>query len=135
MKTLIINLTVEKLDNSFSMFLKKEEVEYVWQDGAPSIIHSPSRLLLKMSVEVLADHLKIYTKDIAPTEISGLHLIVVGGTEELIRWLTYLAGKWNMSLTLWIKYLGTYKEEILCSMDPDPFLDRVVDHQYLLATA
>jgi len=109
---IVLNLTADKLDSSFSMSAKSQgaSISIGWKDGAPANISNPANSIIVKEVSIpaisqlIAEHLEGY----ALSQIMTLEFIVVGGCDEIKRWLAYLCGRWNITLTFWYEKSPQY---------------------------
>ena len=101
----VLNLTSDSLDGSFSLVAEMSgaSVTIGWKEGAPSVVSNPANTILVRKVAIpaisylIAENLQGFKLE----NIMLLEFVVVGGNEEIKRWLAYLCGKWNITNTFW----------------------------------
>jgi len=105
MHVFIINLTSDKLDNSFTLVadMKGASVTFGWKDGAPASISNPNNSILiqKVAIPAITNLLAETLSGFSPEQIMSLEFVVIGGNEEIKHWIAYITGRWNIALTFW----------------------------------
>jgi len=109
---MVLNLTSEKLDSSFSLVAEMTgaSVIYGWKNGAPVFVSNPENSLRtqKVTIPAVASLLQVILQGLNLEQIMATEFVIVGGNEELKRWLAYMCGKWNMVCTFWFQKIPNF---------------------------
>ena len=104
---IIINLTSEELDSSFSQAAEMTgaTVNIGWRNGAPISVSNPDSSFRTQnnSIPTISDLLSIMLKGFTLEQIMSLEFVVIGGNEEIKHWLAYISGRWNITCTFWFE--------------------------------
>ena len=120
----VLNLTSDQLDSSFSLIAEMTgaSVIYGWKNGAPVFVSDPENSLRtqKITIPAIASLLKVKLQGFELEQIMATEFVIVGGSEELKRWLAYMCGKWNMTCTFWFQKIpNIYSSETIRPGDND----------------
>jgi hypothetical protein len=115
---MVLNLTYEKLDDSFSLLAEMSDatVSFGWKNGAPLNVSDPDSSVRtqKVIIPVISDLLSEKLQGFSLEKIMSLELFVIGGNTEITHWISYLCGKWNITCTFWHEKLpNIYSSETI----------------------
>ena len=104
---IIINLTSEELDSSFSQVAEMTgaTVNVGWKYGAPFSVSNPDSSLRtqNISIPMISSLLNVLLTGFTLAQVMLLEFVVIGGNEEIKHWFAYVCGRWNITCTFWFE--------------------------------
>lgn len=127
MHVIVLNLTGDQIDSSFLLAAEmigatSGTTAIGWKSGAPLSICSPlntQKIAIPMISLKISELLNRFTLD----QVTSLGFIVIGGNEEIKRWIAYQCGRWNITTVFWYeKIQNIFLNQTIVPGENDPVL-------------
>jgi hypothetical protein len=127
MHVIVLNLTGDQIDSSFSLAAEmigatRGTTVIGWKNGAPLSVYNPlntQKIAIPMISLKISELLNGFTLD----QVTSLGFIVIGGNEEMKRWIAYQCGRWNITTVFWYeKAQNIFLNQTIIPGENDPIL-------------
>ena len=127
MHVIILNLTGDQIDSSFSLAAEMigattTTTAIGWKSGAPISVCNPlntQKIAIPMISLKISELLNGFTLD----QVTSMGFIVIGGNEEIKRWIAYQCGRWNITTVFWYeKNPNFFSNQTIIPGENDPVL-------------